>query len=69
MEPTGQAFTEGAEMARDRGREEAERSFVDVEDVEEALGRDVAGWIERHPMQSVLISLGVGYLVGRMLSR
>jgi ElaB/YqjD/DUF883 family membrane-anchored ribosome-binding protein len=35
----------------------------------EAWGRDVRAYVEAHPLQAVAATIGLGYLIGKLLSR
>jgi hypothetical protein len=44
------------------------RSYFQDQNFED-VSEDIAGWVRRFPIQAILISIGLGYLLARGLSR
>lgn len=74
----GKRLTSYSESLRERGEEgvsgraastlDSVGSYLQERDVE-AMAHDVTNVIRKHPVESMLVGLGFGFLLGRMLSR
>jgi len=69
---SGYAQTRAQEMA-DRAGEYARDMGAQVERLTgrpvEAWGRDARNYVRSHPMQAVAITIGLGFLLGKLLAR
>jgi ElaB/YqjD/DUF883 family membrane-anchored ribosome-binding protein len=62
----------GFERTGERMKEAGERIESAYEDVRERMsevGGRVGGMVREHPMMAILAGVGIGFLVGRLLSR
>lgn len=65
MEPTPQQFQDRARALEARLGPQLEQARASLSD----LNHRVSGFIRERPGTSLLIALGAGYLVGRLVSR
>ena len=66
------ALQKALEDARDAAPEEAESILADAEAVRERVQeglQDIQTQIGAHPVPSALIAFGLGFLIGRLLTR
>jgi len=67
-----EALRKALEEARAAAPEEAESILADAEAVRERVQeglQDIQGQIDAHPVPSALLAFGLGFLIGRLLTR
>ena len=63
-EAKAREWAQAADQTADQIREKAEAAFEDTKVRLESIHKQTEGYVREHPLKSVLVALGAGFLVG-----